>query len=77
MQFNLNPKYNKIIVIFIATIIGLLIFFIILFPTLKKIRQMTQDTYNLRIALEKLYLRGQSIRESKENYEKVKDKSRD
>lgn len=73
IKFNLNPKYNRIIIIFAAIIISLLILFIILLPTLKKIKQMTQDIYSQRVALEKLYLRGQSIRKSKENYEKIKD----
>ncbi|MBU4360345.1 hypothetical protein L6278_00230 [Candidatus Parcubacteria bacterium] len=72
-NIKINPKYNRIIVIFIAIIISLLILFIIILPTLKKIKQMTQNIYSQRVALEKLYLRGQSIRETKENYEKVKD----
>ncbi|GEM_PF-1409220 len=74
MKFNLNLKYNKVVIIFIAVIINFSIIFLIILPTIKKIKQLTNDTYSQRVALEKLYLRGQSIKKSKQNYEKIKDK---
>lgn len=46
----------------------------IVFPMAKRIKQINEDIYNQRLALEKLYLRGQSIKQSRKDYDQIKDK---
>lgn len=64
---------QKIIIYLTSVIfvIGLIIYFIIL-PTLKDIKKISDDIYAERVDLEKKYQRGQLLRKTIENFEKVK-----
>ena len=53
-------------------ITAVIIIFVIL-PTIKDIKKINQDIYKERVNLEKLYLRGQSLKKSREDYEKIKE----
>lgn len=52
-------------------IISLIIYFIIL-PTIRDIKKMSDDIYAERVDLEKKYQRGQLLRKTVENFEKIK-----
>lgn len=65
-------KY-KIIIIVLACLITLGIVVFIILPVGKDIKRINEDIYHQRVTLEKLYLRSQSIKQAKEDYEKIKD----
>lgn len=68
---NLLTKCKSCMVIASLLVIAVIVIFIIM-PAVKDIRQINQDIYNQRVNLEKLYLRGQSLKESREDYETIK-----
>lgn len=64
---------SKIIIIILSFFITIGIMTGIVLPTAKKIKLVEEDIYNQRMALEKLYLRGQSMRKSRLDYETIKE----
>ncbi len=55
----------------VTTITGLVIYLVIL-PTIKDIRGINEDVYAERVDLEKKYLRGQLLRKTVEDFEKIR-----
>ena len=67
---NIKRKLGIYTLLFItATVI--IIYFIIL-PTIKDIKKISDDVYTERVDLEKKYLRGQLLRKTIEDFEKIK-----
>jgi len=63
-------KFFIYILIFIACYSAIIIFIII--PTIKDIREISQTIYNERVDLEKKYLKGQLMKKTLEDFEKIK-----
>ena len=73
MQINKYSLKKKIIVgpiIFLA-IIGSIVFFIIM-PSVNSIKHIKEEVEMQRIDLEKKYIKGQSLKQLKENLKKIK-----
>ncbi len=64
---------QKFIIIPLTGLITLGIVIFIILPTIRDIKRLNNSIYKQRVALEKLYLRGQSIRKSHRDYNKIKD----
>ena len=70
----MSAPQRKMIIMILTVLItsGLIVYFIIL-PTVKDIKKITASVYAERLDLEKKYLRGQLLKATVENFEKVKD----
>ncbi len=72
MECKKIKKNIKSITVIGATIATFLIVLFLLLPSAKKIKTLNFNTYQQRVALEKLFIRGKSLKKAKENYEAVK-----
>lgn len=68
----MKEKY-KILIIVVSGLAAILIVFLIVLPMAHQIKQLSEETYDQRVALEKMYERGKNIKESRENFTKIKE----
>lgn len=71
MKLNLNTERKTIIKLSIFSVITLTIIFGVIFPTIRYIRNLEQDTTGLREYLEKKYENTKTIRTSKKKIEEI------
>ncbi len=71
-NMKLNTEKRTIIILTIFSVITLIIIFQIIFPTIRYIKNLEQDTNNLREYLEKKYENTKTIRTSKKKIEEIK-----
>lgn len=67
---NIKRKFLIYLIIFIAAYAAIIIFIII--PTINDIRDISRSIYNERVDLERKYLRGQLLKKTIKDFEKIK-----
>ena len=71
MKFNLNTEKKTILILTIFSVVTLAIIFGIIFPTVRYIKNLEQDTSVMREYLEKKYENTRTIRTSKKKIEEI------
>ncbi|MFA6424284.1 MAG: hypothetical protein WCV83_03160 [Candidatus Magasanikbacteria bacterium] len=71
MKLNLNTEKRTLIILAVFTVITLTIIFGIIFPTIRYIRNLEEETNSLRVYLEKKYENTRNIRTSKKKIDEI------
>ncbi len=69
LKFNLRKKIFLSLMVFLIIILILLVFIVI--PTIRDIKNMSQEIEEQRLDLEKKYIKGQSLKQLAENLKKI------
>ena len=68
----MSIKRRMILSVVVVILVNILIFYFIILPTIKDIREISDAVYKERVDLEKKYQRGQLLNKTLENFEQVK-----
>jgi Tfp pilus assembly protein PilO len=68
-----NSSTKKYLPLILASAALLILIFVIIFPTIKKIKKLNDEISNERQKLEEYYAKGQSLKNSKVKYAEIKN----